>query len=426
VSKSKEFVKYIFILLIGFTSIHLNSQTLQLSLDTCLTLAIKNYPAIHQLDLITQSEKYTLSNITKAWWPQFNLNAQASYQSDVTHLDINIPNLPIPEGPDKDQYKFNLDVAQMIYDGGQISAQKNIAKTNSKLEILKTETELYKVKERILQLYFGNLLIQQQLASIDLLINDIEAQIQKSQAALEAKIIAANSLYILQAEKIKANQKREELDFTRSQWLLMLSHFIKLKLGIKTVFLLPVEPMLNLTLNRPELAIIDQQISLLNDQNNLSTSMSRPRVAAFGQFGYANPALNFLESGFQSYYIAGVRFSWNLSSFYTTRNTNRLFISNKNIASLQKESIVFQTQLQLIRQMEEIRMYRSLSIDDKKLIELRKKITEAAKVQLDNGIISASDFIRELNAEEQARTNEMLHKIQYLQSTYLYNYYSGY
>ncbi len=417
----KNFIYIVFCLLPAFAV----TQSLRLNLDTCLALSRNHFPAIHQLQLITQSEKYTLSNITKAWWPQLTALAQASYQSDVTHLDIRIPNFPLPEAPDKDQYKVIMDINQLVYDGGLLAAQKKIASTSSQIEILRTETELYKIKERVMQLYFGNLLIRQQLKSVQLLSDDIDIQIKKAESALKAKVISANNLYVLQAEKIKVNQRMEELVSIQSQWLLMMSQFIDIPLDKNTQFEMPETPVLHDQIKRPELALINQQIDLLDSQNKLQSSQKSPRLSAFAQLAYASPGLNFLRNGFQSNYIGGIRFSWNLSSFYTQRNNHRILANNKNLASLQKETFAFNTELQLIQQREEIRKYQALLNDDLQLIELRKKIAEAAKIQLENNIITTSDFLQEITAEEQARTNALVHQIQYLQSMYLYNYYSG-
>jgi outer membrane protein TolC len=159
--------------------------------------------------------------------------------------------------------------------------------------------------------------------------------------------------------------------------------------------------------------------------NGLSLSQVRPKLQAFVQLGYANPGLNFLKNEFATYYIAGVKFNWSISSFYTRNNTNRIQLLNKNMAELQKETFRFNTELNLIQQQQELSKYDKLISADQQLVDLRSKIKNAAKAQWDNGVITVSDYLRELNAEDQARTNQALHQIQYLQALYLYNYYSG-
>lgn len=401
------------------------AQAVKINLDSCLILARRNYPQIKQLDLLVKTGETTVAILNKAWLPQVNVNAQASYQSDVTSLDINIPGFPTPDPLNKDQYKFYADIGQIIYDGGSINLQKKITRANAKLEISKVETELYKLNDRILQLYFGILLSQFQQKSLDLLEKDLVEQINKATVAYNAKTIAANTLYLIQAEKLKLDQRRIDVNSQKNQLLQMLSVFINRNLEANGELIEPPNPILSPVIQRPELQLVDQQIYLSNLQLKLNRSKSIPKINLFGQFGYSNPALNFLKNEFQLYYIGGIKLNWNFSALYQYRSETKVSILNKNLAELQRESFLFNTRLNLMQQNQDIQKYVQLLKSDKELIELRIKIKNASRSQYENGIITVSDYLRELNAEEQARTTEFIHKVQFLQSQYLFYYYSG-
>lgn len=401
------------------------SQAGKLSLDSCFILARNNYPQIKQLHLLVKTGETTVSNLNKAYLPQFSFNAQATYQSDVTSLPISIPGFPSPEPLNKDQYKFYADMTQIVYDGGTIQLQKKLARANAKLEISKVETELYKLNERILQLYFGILISQYNLQSLDLLEKDLVEQINKATVALNAKAIAANTLYLIQAEKLKLDQRRIELNTYKGQLIQILGVFINRNLGSTAELLEPPIPSLSPVIQRPELQLVDQQIYLANLQWKLSRTKSIPRVNLFGQVGYSNPALNFLKNEFQTYYIGGIRLNWNFSALYQYKGDHRMSVLNKNLAELQRESFLFNTQLNLMQQNQDIQKYVQLIKSDKDLIELRIKIKNASKSQYENGLITTSDYLHELNAEEQARTTEFVHRLQFLQAQYLFYYYSG-
>lgn len=421
------FLRTLVLWVLGFFGVHqqIPAQHIKISLDSCLILARKNYPQIRQLDLLVKTGEATVSVLNKAWLPQINLNAQASYQSDVTSLDIRIPGFPTPDPLNKDQYKFYADLGQLVYDGGSLNLQKKLTRTNAKLEISKVETELYKLNDRILQLYFGILLSQYHQRSLDLLENDLVEQINKATVALNAKTIAANTLYLVQAEKLKLDQRRIELNVQKNQLLHTLSLFINRNLDTNTELIEPTNPVLSPVIQRPELQLVDQQIYLANLQWKLSRSKAIPKINLFGQLGYSNPALNFLKNEFQFYYLGGLKLNWNFSALYQYRSDSKISILNKNLAELQRESFLFNTRISMMQQSQEIQKYVQLLKSDKDLIELRVKIKNASKSQFENGIITASDYLRELNAEEQARTTEYIHKVQFLQSQYLFYYYSG-
>src|SRR5690606_38930183 len=102
--------------------------------------------------------EYSLTNASKSYLPQINMGGQASYQSDVTQIPVSLPNMDIPS-ISKDQYKLYGEVSQPITDLFTIRHQKDLINTQAAAEQHKTAVELYQLKDRINQLYFGILLI---------------------------------------------------------------------------------------------------------------------------------------------------------------------------------------------------------------------------------------------------------------------------
>jgi hypothetical protein len=62
---------------------------------------------------------------------------------------------------------------------------------------------------------------------------------------------------------------------------------------------------------------------------------------------------------------------------------------------------------------------------DAEIIDLRVKVKEAAKAQLENGVITANDYLREVNAEDQGRQSLITHQVQLLQAQINYQTISG-
>ncbi len=86
----------------------------------------------------------------------------------------------------------------------------------------------------------------------------------------------------------------------------------------------------------------------------------------------------------------------------------------------QKENFLKNNQQLLIRQKNEIEKYGQLVLTDSAIILLRTRIKENAFVKLSNGIITTNDYIRGLNAENQAMLNKKLHEVALLQAQYNY------
>lgn len=146
----------------------LPAQGQTVTLDECQQLAEENYPLIKQYDLIRQTTDYTVSNISKGWLPQISAMAQATYQSDVMTLPDVLQRMLGQQGLQakgirKDQYRVGVDINQTVYDGGLISGQKDVARLEGEVQSAQTATDLYAVRKRINDLYFGILLLDEKI-----------------------------------------------------------------------------------------------------------------------------------------------------------------------------------------------------------------------------------------------------------------------
>ncbi len=419
VKLSNKLLKYSTIALI-FMLVHIKAEAQdakELTLEDCYRMARENYPLIKQKDLLNLSTSYSVSNANKAYLPQFTINGQASYQSDVTSIDIKIPGFPAIVPPSKDQYKIYAELNQVLYDGGATGNQKKLLKLSNEAENQKTEVELYKIKDRINQLFFGILLIDEQLKQVELIKSDLNESIKKTNIALSNGTAYQSNLNLLKAELLKADQRTLEFKSSRKSFIAMLSLFIAKELPESSVFIKPQpnESILT-TIKRPELSLFSLQQSLLDQQLKLNNTKNLPKASLFLQGGYGKPGLNVLKNEFVTYYIGGLRLNWNLSNFYTNKNDHAISGLNKQIIDNQKDIFLFNTQLSITQQSEETNKLSQLIKLDEEILSLKTKIKNASKVQLENGIITTSDYLREFNAEDQAKSNLILHQIQLLQA----------
>jgi outer membrane protein TolC len=388
-----------------------------ISLEECYEKARANYPLIKQKELVSKSMEYSVANVQTGYLPQLSVNGQATYQSDVTRIPG--PGALI-EPLSKDQYKIYLELNQAIYDGGVTKKNSAIQETVAQVEDQKIEVELYKIKDRINQIYFGALLINEQRVQNELVAKDLDASLLRMESAVRNGTAFRTNADILQAEILKTELRKVELIAARKSYLDMLGMFIHETLSEGTVLQKPVAPLgtPELTITRPEISLYTYQGQLLTAQQQLSNTRVTPRVNLFAQGGYGRPGLNQLLNEFNTYYIGGIRLSWNLGGYYNAGRDRQLLNINLQSLNQQRETFVFNTNLSLRQQSNEITKLNNLLQIDEKLIDLRTKIKNTAKSQLDNGVITANDYLRELNAEDQAKQNLLVHQIQLLMTQY--------
>ena len=399
----------------------------QLTIEECYRKAQANYPLIRQYDLIEKTKDYNLANANKSYLPQVTFSAQATYQSDVTEIPIDLERIGITgiEIPtvDKDQYKLSLEVNQTIWDGGAVRSQKEMFRTQAEIEQRNLEVNMYAINDRVNQLYFGILLFNAQIGQNQILQEELQRHCRQVAAYIENGLANASDLDALRVDLLQAKQNEVQLSRTKEAYIAMLSQLIGEEISGETEFVKPaaLRP-LEVEVHRPELAFFDAQIRNWETQNDYVKSGVMPRLGLFVTGGYGKPGLDMLENDFKAYYVAGVRLSWDLGSFYTKKNNREKIQAGIRSVEAQRETFLFNTGLQLTQQQVEIHKIKELMKADDEIIHLRTRIREAAEVKLANGVISVTDLIREINAEDQARQSAATHRVQQLQAIYNFLY----
>jgi len=404
----------------------LYAQSQSLSLQKAYELAEQNYPLIKQRELIKQTSEYSEENLGKSFLPQINLSGHATYQSAVTQVKLPAPGIFI-EPLSKDQYRILGDVNQLIYDGGGIKQQKGIQHLSDEVEQQKIEVELYKLKERINQIFLGVLFLDEQLKQVNLVKSDLNNGITRVEAQVNNGVALRSNLNVLKAELLKADQRVIEIRSSRKGYIDVLGFFINQTLPEEIKLEKPIVAGSVLTndIQRPELKLYSTQEKLLGGQYKMIGSRNKPKASLFFQGGYGRPSLNLFTNDFDFFYTTGLRLNWSIGGFYTEKREKKIIELNQKSIDIQKEVFLFNTNAQLKQQQSEFEKLQKLIATDNDIIDLRIKVKDAAKAQLENGVITANDYLREVNAEDLARQNLITHQIQLLQAQINYQTISG-
>ena len=399
-----------------------------LRLDTCQKKAKNNYPLLKQYGLIEKTADYNLSNANKAYLPQVSLLAKATYQSDVTAIPENLGQVltQLSGQPvsfpvlSKDQYQAALEVNQLVWDGGVVNAQKKMIKASSEAEKQKLEVDLYALNDRINNLFFGVMLIKEQLNVNRILQDELASNYQRMQSYLKNGLIQQADLDAVKVEQINAAQQETDLKSVLKSYCQMLSVFTGLQVNENTELEKPLLPVVNENIQnkRPELSLFESQKNVLESQKKTIVAGNLPKIGLFIQGGYGRPGFDFFNNDFTSFYIGGVRLSWNISGFYTQKNELKKIETGQKNVDIMKETFLFNTNLLTTQQLNEIDKLRSTLKNDEEIILLRNNIKKAAEAKFQNGTITATDLLREINAENIARQTRTLHEIQLYMAVY--------
>ena len=393
----------------------------QLTLEECRRSAQENYPLVRRYELIEKAREYDLSNAGKGYLPQFSLSGKATWQSDITKLPVSLPGVDVKTAP-KDQYQLMLEVQQTLWDGGDVRNRKRITHASSEVEMEKQHVDMYALNDRVNQLFFGILLIDERLQQNRLLQDDLQRTHQQVAHYMANGIAAQSDLDAISVEQLNVKQQRIDLEMSRGAYLSMLSAFIGRELSPETQLVKPVseEPAggVEILNDRPELRWFSAQEQQLSVQTAALNTRLMPRLGVFVQGAYGNPGLNMLKDDFGAYCMAGVRMSWNFGSLYTLKNDRRRLDTNRRQVETSREVFLFNTRLEATQQDANILSMRRQMADDDEIIRLRSNIRRAAGAKVENGTLTVTDLLREITNESLARQTKALHEVQLLMSVW--------
>ncbi len=398
------------------------------SLDDCRKKAYDNYPLLKQFGLIEKTAAYNLSNAGKNYLPQLNFSVRATYQSEVTEIPAvfsqvlsQISGKPVTfPSLSRDQYQATLEMSQMIWDGGLTNAQKKGIKAATEAEKQKLEVDLFALNERINNLYFGIMLINEQLKQINILQDELDVNFKRADALKQNGVAQQSDLDAIKVEQINARQRETELISMRKNYLQILSAFTGIAIDEKVRLEKPALPewIDNPENQRPELLLFSAQNKLYDSQRDAISAANLPKLGFFVQGGYGRPGLNMFAGEFSPFFISGIKLNWNLSGLYTQKaNLDKIEVSKKMV-EVQRETFLFNNDLQTKQQKNEIDKLKTTLKNDDEIIGLRNNIKKSAEAKFANGTLTISDLLREINAADIAVQTRLLHEIQMYMAFY--------
>ena len=394
------------------------------SLEECQRAAEQNYPLIRQYDLIEKTTDLTVSNIMKGWLPQVSASAQATYQSDVASFPDRMQALYDQiglemKGLKKDQYRVGIDISQTVYDGGAISSQAAIAREQGRVQAAQNEVNLYQVRQRVNEIYFALLLLEDQIR-LNGDLQELLSGSEKKLASMEKGGIAAVSDYQnVKAERLNVVQQGVNLASQQRMLRTMLSTLCGIE--VNDVQKPPVVE-IGTGNNRPEMRLFDSQLRLADAQEKALNAALLPKLGVFAQGFYGYPGYNMFEDMMRHEMslngMVGARLTWNVGALYTRKNDKAKLQLQRELTESNRDVFLFNSNLEQLQLTEEIARYRQLMADDDEIISLRSSVRKAAESKLSHGIIDVNDLVREINQENAAKVQRSMHEIQMLKKIY--------
>lgn len=381
-----------------------------ISLETCYEGLKANYPLVKQHNILEHQNETELSAIKTQTLPQLKLNAQATYLSDVTQVPI--PNTGI-EPLNNDQYRATLTANQLIYGGGKIKATQGLQNTITERKQQEVTVNLYQLKQRVNQLYFSILLIDDHTKLLSLRKAQLTSKLNEVKSGIENGLLLPTSDKVIEAELLKILQQTQDASNNKSKLITTLRALTGITINIETQFQKPLLTIANNSdLKRPEIALFNLQKQEIDRQQDIVSKSLLPELQGFATGGYGNPGLNMLENDFRSYYSVGLNLNWNVFDWNANKKQRQVLDYNKELITNQEEIFRLNTNTALNEQHKEIQTLESSIAIDQQLMALQKEVVDTYESQLKYGVITTSEYVTELTKLYETENNFNQHNTQ--------------
>lgn len=393
------------------------------TLKECVRLAEANYPLVSKYKLLEQTNEVELSDINKGWLPGITVYGQATIQNEVPSFPDALRDVMSKLGQDFNglspfQYKAGVDVQQTIWDGGMSKAARQTQRASTEVQQNALGVELYSVRQRVEDLYFGILLIDEQIAQSELTLKQLQSNRDKLAAMLRSGVAMQSDVDQVEAQILTVSQQIAQALSTAESYRQVLALFTGLDLVGQTMEKPSAEMPANMEPERPEQDLFDARIRLGEAQRAAVSASLMPKAGFFAQAYYGYPRIDYFQSmrdrtpGFSV--MAGIKIQWEIGAFYTRRNKLAQIDLDKAQTEADRETFLFNNRLTAASQTGDIDAIRRVMADDERIVQLRRNVRRAAESQLENGVIDTFTLITKITDENRAEMTARYHEIELL------------
>lgn len=392
-----------------------------LRLEVLQSSAARTWPIARQADIAHQIADLNLESIASAWLPELSLSATAQSQSDVTEISLRIPGSVAPK-QSKDRFAVTLDVRQLIWDGGMASTRRELEEWSRQAETSAINVELYKLTHQLNDAFFSALILNEQRLSLEMFVADVESRLAQMDVAVSAGTSLSVQSDLLRVEALRIQQRLTDVRRHIGRAYELMSILSGMPLTGSEPLAVPRAMQSS---SRPETAYFHARRAQLDAAKALSRTSRLPVVAAFGQGAVAKPGLDIFSDSFGPYFVVGVTAKWSIwDRGLSRRHISTLTLQQQSLAA-QEETLSKQWALQSAQQMAEIDRLDQALHRDAEILILRQRIVDTYAKQLEQGTITATDYLTERNAAYQAEVQHRINRLLQLQAKLAFTLING-
>jgi outer membrane protein TolC len=376
-----------------------------------------------ELDLLAQQTDLRVRNIDVERRPSVSAIGQSQYQSDAPTAPFNGPDgKPVFASP-KFMYDVSLRVDQRVYDPA-LQPRRDLARADLAESQARVRTALFALRQEVNDAFFAAALLQEQLEALTATLDDLELRLKETSTRVRDGAALPSDAAAIEAALLQQRQQADALQSSRRAALARLAVLANHAIDPDATTVLPEAPAsvaqardaLLRERARPEYAQFDRARDRAARQQSLAQAADRPQLSAFGRSGYGQPGLNSVTDRPEAYALAGVQLQWKAWNWGTSDRDRDVLALQQTIVSAEEAAFTsglrraIETDLAAIDHLEA-----SLPTDDR-IVSLRESIERTARVRLDEGAITASEYLDRRTEWLAAQFDRSRHRVELAQA----------
>ncbi|MDX2263258.1 MAG: TolC family protein [Gemmatimonadales bacterium] len=373
-------------------------------------------PRRGQGDQLAAASEQRTAVLRNARLPQLAIRAQATHQSDVTRVQLPGANITPPP---RDRWQAVLQAEQLLFDGGLVDGRVELESARLVEQQAGVHVARYALRGEAEAAFFGAWLLQERLAELDAVTDDLASRLGEVRARVREGIALPRDTAAIEAERLTVMRRRAEADAQRQAAIAVLSRLTDTTLAASVRLVGPVlsgavdavaTSALDTLCHRPEFAQLKATQDRLAREAALAAAENRPTLSAFAEGGVGRPGLNQFESDPAAFWQGGVRVTWRPWTWRSAERSADALRSQGEVVAADALALAARLSRAVEADLAMIRHLREGFADDARLITLRAEIEQAAQAELAEGIITAARYVEARTDLAEARLAERRHR----------------
>jgi hypothetical protein len=255
---------------------------------------------------------------------------------------------------------------------------------------------------------------------LEIFLNELSQRKEILKSGVKNGMILPENLLAMEAEKINLKQKITELSALKEQLIRVMFILMDSTMMGNIVFDEPGEPVALISGIRPEFKMFESQKARISANQKLIVTTDLPKIFAFSQLAWGRPGYNMISRDFHTFYTIGAGMKWNFLNYGDNKRQLKIMEIQKDLVDIKRTQFNNQLNIQLQAELSNMVKYDSLMKQDESLLSIRKSIAASSFSRLNNGIITSTEYLTDMNAEILANLQYQNHKLLKKQATYTY------